>query len=178
MIKKGLSLIATKEGRNIIKGFYEKGKGIIKKRKKTKESIAANKKRRLQANRAVKKYDIKGGGAGSRDASAIVPVKLQTGRGSSFKTRILGPKGQTPFQGKRFGSSGNMESWRNDMERTFKLPSFEEVSRSIFKKRGPTKKSKGGDIKVVSRVAKKLTKASAAHAGQAKALKRIVSKYV
>ena len=50
--------------------------------------------------------------------------------------------------------------------------SFEEIKRSIFKK------SKGGDIKVVARVAKKLTKASAAHAGQAKALKRIVSKYV
>ena len=64
------------------------------------------------------------------------------------------------------------------MGRTFKLPSYEEIARSIFKKRGPTKKSKGGDIKVVSRVAKKLTKASAAHAGQAKALKRIVSKYV
>jgi hypothetical protein len=65
-----------------------------------------------------------------------------------------------------------MESWRNDMERTFKLPSFMEIKRSIFKK------SKGGDIKIVSKVAKKLTKASAAHAGQAKALKKIVSKYV
>ena len=173
MIKKGLSLMATKEGRKLVKGFYEKGKGFIKKRKQTKEAKAANKKRDRESNRAVKKYDIKGGGAGTRDASAIVPVRLQTGRGSSFRTRVLGPKGQTPYQGKRFGSSGNMESWRNDMERTFKLPTFQEVTRSIFKK-----KSKGGDIKVVSNVAKKLTKASAAHAGQAKALKRIVSKYV
>tara|TARA_Y100001938_G_scaffold144101_1_gene218127 strand:+ start:43 stop:579 length:537 start_codon:yes stop_codon:yes gene_type:complete len=178
MIKKGLALIATKEGRNLVKGFYEKGKGIIKKRKKTKEAKAANRKRELEAKKSLKKYGIQGGRSGSRDASAIVPVKLQTGAGSSFKTRVLGPKGQTPYQGKRLGSAGNMESWRNDMERTFKLPSFEEVSRSIFKKRGPTKKSKGGDIKIVSNVAKKLTKASAAHAGQAKALKRIVSKYV
>jgi hypothetical protein len=172
MIKKGLTLMATKEGRKLIKSFYKKGKGYIKKRKQTKEARAANKKRDLQSNRAVKKYSIKGGRSGSTDVSAIVPIKLQTGRGSSFRTRILGPKGQTPYQGKRFGSQGNMESWRNDMERTFKLPSFEEIKRSIFKK------SKGGDIKVVSRVAKKLTKASAAHAGQAKALKRIVSKYV
>ena len=178
MIKKGLSLIATKEGRNIVKGFYEKGKGKIIKRKKTKESIAANKKRVLESRRAVKKFAIRGGRSGKTDASAIVPVKLQTRQGSSFKTHVLREKGQTPYQGKRFGSSGNMESWRMDMERTFKLPTFQDVARSIFKKRGPTKKSKGGDIKVVSRVAKKLTKASAAHAGQAKALKRIVSKYV
>ena len=27
MIKKGLSLVATKEGRKLVKGFYEKGKG-------------------------------------------------------------------------------------------------------------------------------------------------------
>ena len=171
--------MATKEGRKLVKGFYVKGKGFITKRKKTTEAKAANRKRELEAKKSpLKKYSIQGGRSGSRDASAIVPVKLQTGAGSSFKTRVLGPKGQTPYQGKRLGSSGNMESWRNDMERTFKLPSFEEVSRSIFKKRGPTKKSKGGDIKIVSNVAKKLTKASAAHAGQAKALKRIVSKYV
>ena len=164
--------MATKEGRKLVKGLVKKGKGYIRKRKPTKEARAANRERDLQSKRALKRLAIRGGGSGSTDVSAIVPVKLQTGRGSSFKTRILGPKGQTPYQGKRLGSHGNMESWRNDMERTFKLPSFMEIKRSIFKK------SKGGDIKIVSKVAKKLTKASAAHAGQAKALKRIVSKYV
>ena len=163
--------MATKEGRKL-KGLVKKGKGYIRKRKPTKEARAANRERDLQSKRALKRLAIRGGGSGSTDVSAIVPVKLQTGRGSSFKTRILGPKGQTPYQGKRLGSHGNMESWRNDMERTFKLPSFMEIKRSIFKK------SKGGDIKIVSKVAKKLTKASAAHAGQAKALKKIVSKYV
>tara|TARA_R100000329_G_scaffold44943_2_gene42001 strand:- start:140 stop:658 length:519 start_codon:yes stop_codon:yes gene_type:complete len=172
MIKKGLQLMATKEGRKLVKGLVKKGKGYIRKRKPTKEARAANRERDLQSKRALKRLAIRGGGSGSTDVSAIVPVKLQTGRGSSFKTRILGPKGQTPYQGKRLGSHGNMESWRNDMERTFKLPSFMEIKRSIFKK------SKGGDIKIVSKVAKKLTKASAAHAGQAKALKKIVSKYV
>jgi len=164
--------MATKEGRKLVKGLVKKGKGYIRKRKPTKEARAANRERDLQSKRALKRLAIRGGGSGSTDVSAIVPVKLQTGRGSSFKTRILGPKGQTPYQGKRLGSHGNMESWRNDMERTFKLPSFMEIKRSIFKK------SKGGDIKIVSKVAKKLTKASAAHAGQAKALKKIVSKYV
>ena len=164
--------MATKEGRKLVKGLVKKGKGYIRKRKPTKEAKAANKERDLQSKRALKKFNIRGGRSGSTDVSAIVPVKFQTQRGSSFRTRILGPKGQTPYQGKRLGSHGNMESWRNDMERTFKLPSFMEIKRSIFKK------SKGGDIKIVSKVAKKLTKASAAHAGQAKALKRIVSKYV
>ena len=172
MIKKGITLMATKEGRKLVKGLVKKGKGYIRKRKPTKEAKAANKERDLQSKRALKKFNIRGGRSGSTDVSAIVPVKFQTQRGSSFRTRILGPKGQTPYQGKRLGSHGNMESWRNDMERTFKLPSFMEIKRSIFKK------SKGGDIKIVSKVAKKLTKASAAHAGQAKALKRIVSKYV
>ena len=42
----------------------------------------------------------------------------------------------------------------------------------------PIKKNKGGDIGVVKTVAKKLAKASKAHAGQSKQLRRIVRKYV
>ena len=99
---------------------------------------------------SVKKYDIRGGGAGSGDTSAIVPTKAQTGKGSSFKTRILGPKGQTPYQGKRLGSEGNMESWRADMERLTNMPTFNEIRRSLFKKKrkalgGMLKLKRGGD---------------------------------
>ena len=42
----------------------------------------------------------------------------------------------------------------------------------------PKKKNKGGDVKAIKTVAAKLSKASKAHAGQSKVLKRIVSKYV
>jgi len=42
----------------------------------------------------------------------------------------------------------------------------------------PKKKNKGGDIKIVKTVASKLQKASKAHAGQSKQLKRVISKYV
>jgi hypothetical protein len=42
----------------------------------------------------------------------------------------------------------------------------------------PKKKNKGGDVKAIRTVAAKLSKASKAHAGQSKVLKRIVSKYV
>jgi|TARA_R100001460_G_scaffold6108_1_gene16245 hypothetical protein len=166
MMKKGIAIV------NLLKN--------IKKAKSTKKSKAKFEKTYgYKQTASVKKYNIKGGGSGSTDTSAIVPVGRQTGRGSSFRTRILGPKGQTPYQGKRLGSQGNMESWRNDMERTFNLPSFQEVSRSLFKPRGKVKKkAKGGDVGIISKVAKKLTKASAAHAGQAKALKKVISKYV
>lgn len=42
----------------------------------------------------------------------------------------------------------------------------------------PKKKNKGGDIKIVKTVARKLEKASKAHAGQSRQLKKIISKYV
>ena len=58
MIKKGITLMATKEGRKLVKGFYEKGKGYIRKRKPTKETRAANKERDLQSKRALKKFGI------------------------------------------------------------------------------------------------------------------------
>ena len=40
------------------------------------------------------------------------------------------------------------------------------------------RKAKGGDIKVLGSIAKKLSKASKAHAGQSKKIRRIVKKYV
>jgi len=88
--------------------------------------------------------------SGSGDTAAIVPVKAQTGKGSSFKTRVLGPKGQTPYQGKRLGSAGNMESWRTDMEKLTNMPSFNEITRSLFKKKrkalgGVASFKRGGD---------------------------------
>ena len=45
-------------------------------------------------------------------------------------------------------------------------------------RKAPKKKNKGGDIRIVKTVAKKLEKASKAHAGQSKQLRRIVRKYV
>jgi len=47
-----------------------------------------------------------------------------------------------------------------------------------MKKIQMTALKKGGDIKILKNVANKLKKASKAHAGQSKKLKKIISKYV
>ena len=52
--------------------------------------------------------------------------------------------------GRNIGSSGSAESWRMDMERLTNMPSFNEVTRSIFKKKrkalgGVASFSRGGD---------------------------------
>jgi len=139
--------------KHIISGGKYAGKKMsdllktIKKRKSTAKSRKAAEKLGL-GTKSLTKYKHRSS-SGSGDTAAIVPVKAQTGRGSSFKTRVLGPKGQTPYQGKRLGSAGNMESWRTDMERLTNMPSFNEVTRSLFKKKkalgGMLKLKRGGD---------------------------------
>jgi hypothetical protein len=56
----------------------------------------------------------------------------------------------------------------------------EGISDSVrkFMKDKIGRKAKGGDIKVLGSIAKKLSKASKAHAGQSKKIGRIVKKYV
>ena len=68
-------------------------------------------------------------------------------------------------------SASQMKAIRSDIGRATK--EFYEKAR--FKKFGY---DKGGDIKALKTVSNKLKKASKAHAGQSKVLKRIISKYV
>ena len=79
--------------------------------------------------------------SGSGDKSAIVPVKAQTRKGSSFKTHKMGTKGRTGYFPSRYGSPASAESWRADMEKLTNMPSFNELSRSIFRKK---RKKRGG----------------------------------
>ena len=83
--------------------------------------------------------------SGSGDKSAIVPVKAQTKKGSSFKTHKLGTKGRTGYFPSRYGSPASAESWRADMEKLTNMPSFNELSRSIFRKK---RKAQGGMLKL------------------------------
>jgi len=99
--------------------------GGASKSKLTKTEIRKkNIKRRLKANKREVPAAT-GGTAGGTDKSAIVPVRAQTSKGSSFQEH----KGDRIFS--RRGATNNMESWRTDMEKTFK---------GLFDFPGPKKK--------------------------------------
>jgi len=95
-------------------------------------------------NQSVKPYQNVAS-SGSGDKSAIVPVKAQTRKGSSFKTHKMGTKGKTGYFPNRYGSPASAESWRADMEKLTNMPSFNELSRSIFRKK---RKAQGGMLKL------------------------------
>jgi len=93
---------------------------------------------------AGKKYHHRSS-SGSGDKAAIVPVKAQTRKGSSFKVHKVRGKGSNSLRGmgsgRDIGSSGSAESWRMDMERLTNMPSFNELRNSIFRKK---RKKRGG----------------------------------
>jgi len=86
--------------------------------------------------------------SGSGDKSAIVPVRAQTKKGSSFKRHTLRGKGKSQYQVNRQGTEGSYESWRSDMERLTTMPTQTQIERMLFKKRkkrgGLSKFDKGG----------------------------------
>ena len=103
-----------------------------------------------QGTKSVKKYNIIAGGRDSK----IIPTKAQSQRGSSFKVHKVRGKGSNSLRGmgsgRDIGSSGSAESWRMDMERLTNMPSFNELRRSVFKKKrkalgGVASFSRGGD---------------------------------
>jgi len=70
--------------------------------------------------------------SGSNSKSAIIPAKLQSQRGSSFKVHKVRGKGANSLRGmgsgRQIGSSGSAESWRMDMEKLTNMPSFNAIS--------------------------------------------------
>jgi len=117
--------------------------------------VARNKKSKAniekagQGTKSVKKYNIIAGGRDSK----IIPTKAQSQKGSSFKVHKVRGKGSNSLRGmgagRDIGSSGSAESWRMDMERLTNMPSFNELRRSIKKKRrslgGVASFKRGGD---------------------------------
>ena len=125
------------------------GKKIVDLLKSIKR-VARNKKSKANVEKAgrgtksVKAYNIR---AGARD-SKVIPVKDQSQKGSTFQTHKIRGK-QAPASA-RLGSSGTAESWRSDMEKLTNMPSFNELTRSVFRKKrkalgGMLKLKRGGD---------------------------------
>ncbi len=83
--------------------------------------------------------------AGGSDKSAIVPTRAQTRKGSSFRTHKLSRKGKTGYFPNRYGSPASAESWRADMEKLTNMPTFDDVVKSVFRKK---RKAQGGMLKL------------------------------
>jgi len=108
------------------------------------EALKANTLRARLKLKSIKPYQNVSS-SGSTSKSAIVPAKSQSQKGSSFKTHEV--KGN--MAGSRAGTD-SAESWRIDMERLTNMPSFNELRRSVIKKKrkalgGVASFSRGGD---------------------------------
>jgi|TARA_R100001509_G_scaffold115101_1_gene70219 hypothetical protein len=117
----------------------------IKKSKRAKKSKAKFEKTYgYKLNQSVKKYQNVAS-SGSSDKAAIIPAAKQTQRGSSFRVHRVRGTGANSTRGmgsgRQIGSSGSAESWRSDMEKLTNMPSFNDVFRSVFKKK---RKALGG----------------------------------
>ena len=117
-------------------------KSIKKSKERFKKTYGYSKTQSVKIPGKAKHYTAS---AGSSDKAAIVPVKAQTRKGSSFKTHKMGTKGRTGYFPSRYGSPASAESWRADMEKLTNMPSFNELTRSIFKKK---RKAQGGMLKL------------------------------
>jgi len=122
-------------------------KSVQRSRERFKKTYGFEKNQSVKIPGKAKHYQAS---AGSTDTSAIVPVKAQTKKGSSFKAHKLRGKGKTSYQINRQGTEGSYESWRSDMEKLTNMPSFNEVFKTIFKKKrkafgGMLKLKRGGD---------------------------------
>ena len=62
-------------------GYYLKGKGYVKTRKKDPKFASANYKRALESNKALRRYAIR-----AEDSKTVIPIRKQTQVGSSFQT--------------------------------------------------------------------------------------------
>ncbi len=130
------------------------GKKIVDLLKSIKR-VARNKKSKAniekagQGTKSVKKYNIRAGAVDSK----IIPAKAQSQKGSTFQPHKVRGTGANSARGmgrgRDVGSSGSAESWRMDMERLTNMPSFNELRRSIKKKRralgGVASFKRGGD---------------------------------
>lgn len=105
------------------------------KRNKYARKSKANIERSGRGTKSVKKYNIRAGAVDTK----IIPTKAQSQKGSSFQPHKVRGKGSNSLRGmgrgRSIGSAGSAESWRIDMEKLTNMPTFTEVTRSIFKKK-------------------------------------------
>lgn len=184
-MKKFLEIAATKEGRKMAKEafrkLYKKHKAEVARTKKTKGAVPtidyrikkADLKTKIKGTRLITKADIKA----KPGLRRRILINIE-------KSKRAKPKNKPIIFGKAYAS--------DKVGKTMQVPPLTAAQRKLMKKemaeaadRGYKRVRKralgfgiGGNVKTVRTVAKKLEKASKAHAGQAKKLNKIVKKYI
>tara|TARA_R100000329_G_scaffold108068_1_gene88748 strand:- start:3156 stop:3737 length:582 start_codon:yes stop_codon:yes gene_type:complete len=193
MMKKFVQITATKEGRKMAKEafrkLFKKHKAEVARTKKTKGAVPtvpydlkkADLKKQIKGTRLTVKADIKAQpGLKRRIVTRIERAKREK---SKFKGPVIFGKA---YASDKAGKTMQVPLVSKLDRRKIQRDISESVRRFMRKKnvkgfkKGGTKNGyrKGGDVAALKNVATKLRKASKAHAGQSKVLRRIVSKYV
>ena len=184
-MKKLVQIAATKEGRKIAKEafrkLYRKHKAEVKRTKKTKGAVPT-------VPYDLKKADLKKQIKGTR-LTVKADIKAQPGLKRRIITRIERSKrekkkfGKPIIYGKAYASDKGRTMQIQPLTRQQRKLMLKEMAVSADRGYKAVRKRKygynsGGDVKAIKTVAAKLNKASKAHAGQSKVLKKIVRKYV
>ena len=182
LLESGFKVTATKEGRKMAKEafrkLFKKHKSEERRTKKTKGFVPtipynlkkADLKKKIKGTKLITQAEIKAN-PGSRRR-----IMLRIARDKNQKSKFKGPiiYGKA-YQSDKAGKSLQIPMISKQQRRDVQEDISQSVRKFLKKKLG---RKKGGDIKVMKSIAKKLDKASRAHKGQSKRLKRIVSKYV
>jgi|MDSV01.3.fsa_nt_gb hypothetical protein len=174
LLESGFKVTATKEGRKMAKEAFRKAfrkfKKADKKERVPYDLIKADLKRKIKGTKLITQAEIKAN-PGSRRR-----IMLRIARDKKQKSKFKGPiiYGKA-YQSDKAGKGLQIPMISKQQRRDVQEDISQSVRKFLKKKLG---RKKGGDIKVMKSIAKKLDKASRAHKGQSKRLKRIVSKYV
>lgn len=173
-LESGFKFTATKEGRKQAKELFRKAfkkfKTSSKRERVPYPLIKADVKKKIKGTTLITKADIKANpGTKRRILLRIERAKRERKKGG--KPQIFGKAYASDKRGK-----GMQIPLVSKLDRRKIQSDISESVRAFMKKKTGFKK--GGDIKKLKTVAAKLQKASKAHKGQSKTLRRIISKYV
>jgi len=177
-IEAGFKFTASKEGRRQAKELFRKAFRKFKKQPKRERVpyplIKADVKRTIAGTKLITKADIKAN-PGTRRRILLRIEKAKRSRTAGGKPQIFGKAYASDKAGKTMQIQPLTKQQRKLMLKEMAESADRGYKKVRMRKYGY---NSGGDVKAIKTVANKLSKASKAHAGQSKVLKRIIKKYV
>jgi len=177
-IEAGFKFTASKEGRKQAKELFRKAFRKFKKQPKRERVpyplIKADVKRTIAGTKLITKADIKAN-PGTRRRILLRIEKAKRSRTAGGKPQIFGKAYASDKAGKTMQIQPLTKQQRKLMLKEMAESADRGYKKVRLRKYGY---NSGGDVKAIKTVATKLSKASKAHAGQSKVLKRIIKKYV
>ena len=180
-IESGFKFTATKEGRKQARELFRKAYIKFKYHKQSGQRvkdkgfipyslIKADVKKKIKGTKLITKADIKAN-PGTRSIILLRIERPKKDRKRGGRPILIGKAYASDKRGK-----GMQVPLVSKLDRRKIQSDISESVRAFMKKK--TGYKKGGDIKKLKTVAAKLQKASKAHKGQSRTLRRIISKYV